>query len=318
MVLNVENLRVEFAGGLTAIQDVSFSIGEGEILGIVGESGCGKSVTCMSLLGLLPPTARIVSGHAKFGHEDLLALDGRRLNTIRGRRISYIFQDSTTSLNPVIPIGRQIMEPMIVHQAMPRKAARARAVELLGRVGVSDPERRMGNYPHQFSGGMNQRVMIAMALACRPDLLIADEPTTALDVTIQAQILDLLYQLSRESGTAIILVTHDLGVIAEMADRIAIMYSGRIVEAGKTRDVFRQPRHPYTRGLLDSRLRIDRRIERLQTIEGSVPSLAERIDGCNFAPRCSRARSECRQRPPPFEVIGSGHAFACFNPSAAA
>ncbi|MCR8723900.1 ABC transporter ATP-binding protein [Frigidibacter sp. ROC022] len=316
-ILSVTGLEIEFAGGLRAVRGVDFSVRQGEVLGLVGESGCGKSVTCLSLLGLLPANGRVVEGSAMFDGQDLLSLDEKRLNRVRGRQIAYISQNSTQALNPILTIGRQIAETMMTHQGLDLSEARRRAVELLDRVGVPQPSKRLRAFPHQFSGGMNQRVMIAMALACDPAIVIADEPTTALDVTIQAQILELLAEIARERGTSVVMITHDLGIVAEMADRVAVMYAGRLVESGEVTDVFHNPRHPYTRGLLASRPRIDRRIETLTTIEGQVPSLREMPPGCPFSPRCEGAEPRCANMPGHTE-LDRGHRYACWNPEPAA
>jgi len=316
-ILSVSGLEVEFAGGLRAVRGVDFSVGQGEVLGLVGESGCGKSVTCLSLLGLLPANGRVAAGTAIFEGQNLLALDERRLSRVRGGQISYIFQNSTLALNPILTVGRQIAEVMVTHQGLDRATARKRAAELLDRVGVPQPEKRMRSFPHQFSGGMNQRVMIAMALACDPAIVIADEPTTALDVTIQAQILELLAEIARERGTSVVMITHDLGIVAEMADRVAVMYAGRMVETGRVADIFHHARHPYTRGLLASRPRIDRRMEVLATIEGQVPSLRDMPPGCPFAPRCARVQERCGAMPN-YTDQGRDHRYACWNPERAA
>jgi len=321
-LLEIEDLRTYFFtrdGIVRAVDGVSLSVGSGETLGVVGESGCGKSVTSLSILRLIPsPPGRIVSGAIRFDGRDLLKLTQAEMRDIRGNEISMIFQEPMTSLNPVLTISRQIGETLMLHQGLGAKAAAGRAVEMLRLVKIPEPERRARQYPHELSGGMRQRVMIAMALACNPKLLIADEPTTALDVTIQAQILDLMRELKQKTGTAIILITHDLGVVAEMAERVVVMYAGRKVEEAPVKELFRNPRHPYTVGLMTSipRLGATRgRTEppRLAEIPGMVPSLKEAILGCAFAPRCPYATERCRRETPGFEVKAPGHFAACFE-----
>jgi oligopeptide/dipeptide ABC transporter ATP-binding protein len=317
-LLRVEDLRTYFHtddGVVRAVDGVSFSVGARETLCLVGESGCGKSVTALSLLRLVPsPPGRIEGGRVVFQGRDLLALDEREMRAIRGNQISMIFQEPMTSLNPVYTCGDQIMESLVLHQRLGKRAARARAVELLALVGVSAPQQRVDEYPHQLSGGMRQRVMIAMALACHPALLVADEPTTALDVTIQAQILELLARLQRELGMALILITHDLGVVAEVADRVAVMYAGQIVEQGSADEVFRGTLHPYTAGLLASRPRLGRKGERLRVIPGGVPDPAAFPPGCRFHPRCPVAVARCRAEAPPLLALGP-HAARCWRAS---
>ncbi len=323
-VLEVEDLRVRFYtrdGVVRAVEGLSFTVGRGETLGIVGESGCGKSVTAMSILRLLPePMARIESGTIRFNGRNLLELDEREMRSIRGNEISMIFQEPMTSLNPVLTVGHQIAEAVALHQGLSERDAMEKAVEMLERVRVPDPRRRVHEYPHQLSGGMRQRVMIAMALSCNPKVLIADEPTTALDVTIQAQILDLMHQLKDEFGTAIILITHDLGVVAEMAERVVVMYAGRKVEEAPVEALFDRPTHPYTNGLLGSiphlnevaRLEVGER-PRLKEIPGMVPSLRDEIRACAFAPRCELAIDRCREEVPPLAAFAPGHAAACWR-----
>ena len=315
-LLDVRDLHVVFeaeGGAVHAVRGVSFHVDRGETLGIVGESGCGKSVSCMALLKLLPAASSVV-GHVSFDGRDLLALDARELDRVRGREIAMIFQDPAASLNPVHTIGRQITESLRLHRAMNAREAEAEALRLLARVGIPEPRRRLSAIPHQLSGGMNQRVMIAIALACRPRLLIADEPTTALDVTIQAQILELLKDLQSELGMAVILITHDLGVVAELADRVAVMYAGTVVEEAPVRQLFHAPSHPYTIGLLASMPRIEATAEILHPIEGAVPSPRNLPDGCAFGPRCSFADAACRTTPPDLLAVGAGRRAACFHP----
>ena len=314
-LLAVHDLAVGFDGLETAVVDgVSFTLARGETLCLVGESGCGKSVTALALMGLLPrPPARILRGRARFAGHELLAMTGRELAELRGDRIAMIFQEPMSSLNPAYRVGDQIAEAIIRHRRVSGAEARARALELLRRVRIPAPERRLAAYPHQLSGGMRQRVMIAMALANSPEVLIADEPTTALDVTIQAQILELVAELQREAGTALILVTHDLGVVAEVADRVAVMYAGRIVEQGSAQSVFNDPQHPYTVGLLGSLPSLGRRERRLATIPGAVPPPALWPRGCRFATRCPLADARCNAEAPPLAEVAPGHAAACFK-----
>lgn len=318
-VFRIEALSVAFAlahGRIEAVDRASFEVAAGETLGIVGESGCGKSVTLMAALGLLEANGSITGGRVLLGKEDLLTLPERRLDHIRGREITLISQDPQAALNPVLTIGRQVAEPLVLHEGLGWRAARERAADLLRRVGIPDPVRRLDDYPHELSGGMCQRVMIAIALACRPRLLIADEPTTALDVTIQRQILDLLAELQDEAGMAMVLVTHDLGVIAEMADRVVVMYAGRVVEEAPVRELFRAPAHPYTHGLLRSIARADSEARRLEAIEGTVPALHEMPEGCRFAPRCPRVQTHCRESVPELGRHDGrpGRRVACFHP----
>ena len=316
-LLAINNLSVVFdsdEGCLAAVSGVDLIVRERQTVGIVGESGCGKSVTCLSILGLLPPNGRVHSGEILFRGQDLLRLDERRMEAIRGRDIAMIFQDPMTSLNPIHTIGRQIMESLQVHHGLDHRAAERETVELLRRVGLPEPRQRMRDFPHQLSGGMNQRAMIAMALAGRPQLLIADEPTTALDVTIQAQILELLRDLRSGQDMAVILITHDLGIIAELTDRVAVMYAGCIVELASVHDIFHNPKHPYTLGLLGSLPRVDRNQDVLAAIEGTVPALHELPAGCHFAPRCRLAVDPCWEEKPPTAVGERGHCVACFNP----
>jgi peptide/nickel transport system ATP-binding protein len=316
-LLRVRNLRTYFftVDGITrAVDDVSFDVLAGETVGIVGESGCGKSVTALSVMRLLPERlARIAGGSVSFEGTDLLTLDEQEMRRIRGNRIAMIFQEPMTSLNPVLTIGHQIAEAVAIHTGASGAAARARAVEMLRLVRIPDAERRLDSYPHQFSGGMRQRAMIAMALACNPKLLIADEPTTALDVTIQAQILDLMLELKARTGAAVVLITHDLGVIAETCQRVMVMYAGRKIEEASVLELFDRPAHPYTRGLMASipRFRAANRRRRLAEIPGIVPSLRDPIAGCAFAPRCAYAVERCRIEMPELRAIGSRHIVAC-------
>jgi oligopeptide transport system ATP-binding protein len=317
-LLSVEDLRVEFwteRGTIYAVNGVSFDIAAGETLGIVGESGCGKSVTSLAILGILSRAGRVVGGSATFEGRDLVGLSDDELRTIRGKDIAMIFQDPMTSLNPVLTIGRQIREALETHFGMDRAQANKRAGELLDRVGIPSAKARLRDYPHQFSGGMRQRAMIAMALACEPKLIIADEPTTALDVTIQAQILDLLRELVRERDTALILITHDLGVVAGMCERVNVMYAGLFMETGTAEQVFARPRHPYTVGLLQSVPRLDAvRKTALNPIEGNPRDMLQAPQFCPFAPRCRYEVEASRQEVPPLEQIEPGHKVACFNP----
>ena len=317
IVLEVEDIRTRFhtrEGTVHAVNGISFDLSEGELLGVVGESGSGKSVTMMSLLKLLPmPPAEIVSGRVRLDGEDLMGLDPEGLRHVRGARVGFVFQDPMTSLNPVLTVGYQLTEPLRVHLGMSRNAARRRAVELLERVGIPAAANRLGDFPHQFSGGMRQRVMIAIALACNPKVLIADEPTTALDVTIQAQILDLVKRLRRESGMAIIWITHDLGVMAGLADRVMVMYGGLVVERASAAKLYKEPRHPYTRGLLGTLPRLDgTRAERLESIPGQPPNLDRVPAACPFAPRCAHVFERCRRENPALETVAAGHEVACW------
>jgi peptide/nickel transport system ATP-binding protein len=318
-LLEVSGLRTSFKtrdGVVRAVDGISFSVDRGEIMGLVGESGCGKSVTSLSIMRLVPPPGRIEAGTVMFEGRDLLTLRSEQMRSIRGQQLAMIFQQPTSSLNPVWDVGRQIGETLEIHRGMRRKEARTRALDLLRLVGIPDPERRLRSYPHELSGGMAQRIMIAMALACEPDLLIADEPTTALDVTIQAQILDLLRNLRDELGTAIILITHDLGVVAEMCDRVAVMYAGEIVEQTDVGSLFRDPRHPYTRGLIGS-IPVPGEVgHELAVIPGNVPNLIDLPSGCRFAPRClARVEEDVTLAPdhhPELLSVESGHDVRCW------
>ncbi|HPJ72580.1 MAG TPA: ABC transporter ATP-binding protein [bacterium] len=317
-VLELEDLRVSFRHGdrlLPALAGVDLTLRRGVAQGLVGESGCGKTLTALSLLGLLPPAAVVESGRVTMEGRDLLSLPEKELRRYRGRLIGMIFQEPMTSLNPVFTVGDQIAEAIRAHEKTGAAAAAARVRDLLERVGIPDPEARMKSYPHQLSGGQRQRVMIAMALACGPRVLVADEPTTALDVTVQARILELLGSLRREREMALLLVTHDLGIVAQETDRTAVMYLGRIVEEATTPEIFRRPVHPYTRALLRSIPRLGRTEKRLKTIPGNVPSLAERPPGCAFSPRCPAARDICFRRDPTLEEVGTDHRAACWAAS---
>ena len=321
-ILEIADLQTWFFtrdGVVRAVDGVSFHVIPGETLAIVGESGCGKSVTALSVLRLIPsPPGRIVSGSIHFAGRDLLGLSEAEMRQVRGNEISMIFQEPMTSLNPVLTIGRQIAETLTLHQGLDRRAALAKAVDMLRLVHIPEAERRVGEYPHQLSGGMRQRVMIAMALACNPKLLIADEPTTALDVTIQAQILDLMLELKQKIDAAIVLITHDLGVVAEMAQRVLVMYAGRKAEEAPVRTLFRRPLHPYTKGLMASVPRLGASLDRVQPprlaeISGTVPSLKEPIPGCPFESRCAFATDVCRREMPAFDEKEPGHLAACFH-----
>jgi len=313
-LLSVEHLTLTM-GGLPVVEDVSFQITAGEMLGLVGESGCGKTVTALSIMRLIPePPGRVIGGRILFEGQDLLSLEARRLQKLRGDRIGMIFQEPMTSLNPVFTIGHQIEEAVLLHRPVGRQSARARAVELLDLVGIPAPSRALDRYPHQLSGGQRQRVMIAMALACDPKLLIADEPTTALDVTVQAQILDLIDRLRRDLGMAVLLITHDLGVVAEFCDRVAVMYAGRIVEEAPVGQLFAHPSHRYTQALLNTIPAANEPGQPLPTIPGSVPPPGRRPSGCAFTPRCTASVDQCMKVLP--ELSGNPHRVRCWNPAA--
>jgi peptide/nickel transport system ATP-binding protein len=316
-LLSIQGLRTVFRsanGDVPAVDGVSLSIAKGKTLGIVGESGCGKSMLSLSVMGLVPQPGRVAAGQIMFDGRDLLRLSPAEMRAVRGRRIAMIFQEPMTSLNPVFTVGDQITEAMRAHDRTASAASlKARAIAALGRVRIPAPERRFDEYPHQMSGGMRQRVMIAMALACEPDLLIADEPTTALDVTVQAQILDLLRDLQQQTGMAIILITHDLGVVAEMADEVAVMYSGRVVERTTGTAIFDDPQHPYTLGLLGSIPKIEETQERLLAIEGAVPAPFALPQGCRFHPRCVFRVDDCERTVPDLRDVGGGHLAACLR-----
>ena len=317
-LLEISNLTTHFFtqdGVVKAVDGITYDLEEGEVLGVVGESGCGKSVHALSIMRLVPsPPGRTVAGEVVFEGEDLLKMDDSEMRNIRGNRIAMVFQEPMTSLNPVLTIGRQLTETLELHQKMSKQQAKVRAAELLQTVGISDAGRRLADYPHQFSGGMRQRVMIAMALSCNPKLIIADEPTTALDVTIQAQILELMQDLARDFGTAMIIITHNLGVVARYADNVNVMYAGKIIETGSALEIYHNPKHPYTLALLNSVPRLDasERI-RLDVIEGLPPDLVNLADGCSFAPRCKYVYERCIDESPVLEDALPGHTTACWR-----
>jgi peptide/nickel transport system ATP-binding protein len=314
--VEIENLTVTFTGGrkpVRAVDGVSLRVPEGEVLALLGESGSGKSVTLRSLLRLHPEKRSVMTGRISVAGRDVLALDRDELADLRGGAVAMIFQEPMLALDPVYTVGQQIVEVIVRHKKVPKEKARAMALALFERVRIPSPERRLDAYPQEMSGGMRQRAMIALALACGPRVLLADEPTTALDATVQIQILLLLRELQRELGLSIIFVTHDIGVAVEIADRVAVMYAGRVVESGSVRDVIRSPRHPYTRGLLASRVERARKGDRLETIPGSPPDLAALPPGCSFAPRCQLAVPACREVVPPLDVVGEGHEAACLR-----
>jgi oligopeptide/dipeptide ABC transporter ATP-binding protein len=315
-ILEVNNLKTYFKvekGWLRALDGVSFRIGKGEIFGLAGETGCGKSVTALSVLKLVPqPPGRFAGGEILFGGQSILKMTERSLRSIRGNKISMIFQDPITFLNPTLTIQSQLLEPIMLHQECGKREALLKAIEILNLVGISDPDMRLKDYPHHLSGGMCQRIMIAMALSCRPDLLIADEPTTALDVTIQAQIIYLMKQMRERLGTAMLLITHDLGVIAEMCDRLGIMYAGHVVEEGDVFSIFEKPLHPYTRGILSCIPSIDKPAHKLTTIAGIVPSLVESMPGCSFESRCTERLPVCSKNSPPEVNVDRDHRLRCF------
>lgn len=313
-ILKVKGLKTYFydrKGKVPAVDGVDFIVRKGETLGIVGESGCGKSVTSMSILKLLPPEGKVVEGEILFKGRDLTKCSSSEMEKIRGKEIAMIFQEPMTSLNPVYTVGQQIGEMIKTHEQLSKKQLREKAIEMLKLVGIPSPEKRIDEYPHELSGGMRQRVMIAMALSCNPELLIADEPTTALDVTIQAQILELMRELKNKLGTSIMMITHDLGVIAEMADYVLVMYAGMVMEYCSVRDLFKKPLHPYTQGLINALPRIDDAKDKLYVIEGSVPSLYDMPEGCRFWPRCPHAKEICKTRIPELYDCG-GRKVRCF------
>jgi peptide/nickel transport system ATP-binding protein len=315
-LLSVEGLRTSFFtddGEIPAVDNVDFYVNEGEILGIVGESGCGKSVTSLSIMGLVPhPPGKVVGGKILFKGEDLTKASERRMRQIRGNEIAMIFQEPMTSLNPLFTIGDQLVEAIRIHKKWSKQKARERAIEMMKHVGLPRAEELMNEYPHQLSGGMRQRVMIAMAMVCEPKLLIADEPTTALDVTIQAQILQLMKKLNEESNTAVIMITHDLGVVAEICDRVVVMYSGKVVEEGDVKTIFKNPQHPYTKGLIQSVPDMRFKQQRLYSIPGNVPKPGSIKNGCRFAPRCEQAFDRCFEENPELFTTESGHRTRCF------
>ena len=317
-LLRVEHLSIAFKtdkGSLRAVDDISYSIAPGKTLGLVGESGCGKSTTALALMGLLPSVAQ-VSGQAHFLGTDLFTQSEKEWQSVRGNRMAMIFQEPMTALNPVIPIGEQISETLLLHQGLSGKAALERAIEMLDEVGIASARTRASAYPHQLSGGMRQRAMIAMALACRPSLLIADEPTTALDVTIQAQILELMLELQDRIGMAIQFISHNLGVVSELADDIIVMYAGRIAERAPAASLFAAPRHPYSVGLINTLPNLQHRQSRLPVIPGGMPNLAVPSPGCRFADRCPRVVAQCREQVPPLVTVAPGHDVACFRADA--
>lgn len=315
-LLEVKNLKTHFYtedGAVPAVNGVDFSLKPGQTLGIVGESGCGKSITSMSIMRLIPtPPGKIVDGEIIFDDKNILELSEAEMRKIRGNDIAMIFQEPMTSLNPVFTIGSQIMEAIMLHQNMDKKAAREKCIEMLKLVGIPRADEVLDDYPHQFSGGMRQRAMIAMALSCNPKLLIADEPTTALDVTIQAQIIELMKELKEKLNTAIMLITHDLGVVAEMADHVIVMYAGRVVEEANVIDLFKDPKHPYTVGLMNSKPNLEGNAKRLEVIPGSVPNPLAMPQGCSFHPRCSHAMEICKKEVPNLESIGTGRKVRCW------
>ena len=318
-LLEVKGLKTHFftqSGVVKAVDGISYHVDEGEVLGIVGESGCGKSVGAMSIMKLVAsPPGRIVDGEIEFEGDNLLDMDDAEMRSVRGNRIAMVFQEPMTSLNPVLTIGRQLTETLELHQGMTRDEADVRAGELLSMVGIPDPESRLKDYPHQFSGGMRQRVMIAMALSCNPRLIIADEPTTALDVTIQAQILELMQDLAKELGTALIIITHNLGVVARYADRVIVMYAGKIIESATAAELYANPKHPYTKALLNSVPRLDESREgvKLEAIQGMPPDLSSLTGGCSFAPRCRFVQDSCLTDDPVLEDVAPAHQSACLR-----
>ena len=316
-LLNIENLTIEFNtqdGIVKAVNKLSYSLKEGETLGIVGESGSGKSVSSLGIIKLIPnPPGKVVEGRILFQGKNLTLLAEKEMRKIRGNEISMIFQEPMTSLNPIMTCGRQIAESLILHRNMKKKEALAKAVDLMKSVGIADPQRRAGEYPHQMSGGMRQRIMIAMALACKPKLLICDEPTTALDVTIQAQILDLIRKLNKETGTAVIMITHDLGVVCELCERVMVMYTGKIMEQARAEQLFANPLHPYTEGLLKAIPKIEKERTPLYNIDGTVPNPMEHIEGCSFWPRCKYALDKCRTSAPPLFSLVDDRYVACWK-----
>ncbi len=318
ILLEIEGLKTQFftsAGTVKAVDGITYTVDEGETVAIVGESGCGKSVSALSILRLIPwPPGKIVSGHINFDGKDLLALGEEEMRQLRGKEIAMVFQEPMTSLNPVLSINEQLSETLITHFSISVNEARNKSLKLLELVGISDPERRLDQYPHHLSGGMRQRVMIAMALSCEPKLIIADEPTTALDVTIQAQILELMMDLTKRLGVSLIIITHNLGVVARYADRVNVMYAGKIIETGSALDIYHNPKHPYTLALLKSVPRMDQpRLAKLDPIDGQPPDLTLLDEGCSFRPRCHYATDGCAEAFPELEEVGEGHFSACFE-----
>lgn len=313
-LLHIENLKTVISskdGKLVPVDGVDITIPKGKTVGIVGESGCGKSMTAMSIMGLLPNTTHIEEGKILFQDMDLTKLNPKELRKITGDKISIIFQEPMTSLNPVIQVGKQVREAILLHEKVSKEEAKQRVIEIFRQVGIPEPERRYNAYPHQLSGGLRQRVMIGMAMVCNPDLLIADEPTTALDVTIEAQILHLMRQLQKDKGTSIMMITHNLGVVAEICDQVYVMYAGKVVESAEVHELFQNPKHPYTQGLLGALPKMDSR-QRLNSIDGMVPTLKDMPIGCRFAPRCPMATQKCREEQPALVDVTAGHQVRCF------
>ena len=316
IVLDIRNLKSHFftaKGEVPAVDGVSIQVPAGKIIGIVGESGCGKSMTAMSVMGLLRYPGKVVGGTITLDGRDITHLSPRELSQVRGNEISMIFQEPMTSLNPVITVGRQVREAILLHQKVSKEEAKQRVIDIFRAVGIPEPEKRYNSYPHQLSGGLRQRVMIGMAMVCKPKVMIADEPTTALDVTIEAQILRLMKKLCREQGTSIILITHNMGVVAEICDYVYVMYAGKVMEQAETFALFENTSHPYTRGLLRSIPKLDEKVERLYTIEGVVPNLLHLPEGCNFCTRCQEADERCRKEKPALYQAGDGHGVRCFK-----
>lgn len=313
-LLHIENLKTVISskdGKLVPVDEVDITIPKGKTVGIVGESGCGKSMTAMSIMGLLPNTTHIEEGKILFQDMDLTKLNPKELRKITGDKISIIFQEPMTSLNPVIQVGKQVREAILLHEKVSKEEAKQRVIEIFRQVGIPEPERRYNAYPHQLSGGLRQRVMIGMAMVCNPDLLIADEPTTALDVTIEAQILHLMRQLQKDKGTSIMMITHNLGVVAEICDQVYVMYAGKVVESAEVHELFQNPKHPYTQGLLGALPKMDSR-QRLNSIDGMVPTLKDMPTGCRFAPRCPMATQKCREEQPALVDVTAEHQVRCF------
>lgn len=313
-LLHIENLKTVISskdGKLVPVDGVDITIPKGKTVGIVGESGCGKSMTAMSVMGLLPNTTHIEEGKILFQDMDLTKLNPKELRKITGDKISIIFQEPMTSLNPVIQVGKQVREAILLHEKVSKEEAKQRVIEIFRQVGIPEPERRYNAYPHQLSGGLRQRVMIGMAMVCNPDLLIADEPTTALDVTIEAQILHLMRQLQKDKGTSIMMITHNLGVVAEICDQVYVMYAGKVVESAEVHELFQNPKHPYTQGLLGALPKMDSR-QRLNSIDGMVPTLKDMPTGCRFAPRCPMATQKCREEQPALVDVTAEHQVRCF------